>query len=46
MYCSPIIVRVVNEHEMRVTHGKPGAKEKYINEFVRGSLRKEITPKT
>jgi len=35
-----------NEHEMRGTHETPGAEEKYVNEFVRGSLKKEITVKT
>jgi hypothetical protein len=33
-------------HEMGGTHGTPGAEEIYVTEFVRGSLRKEITAKT
>jgi len=36
----------INEHEMHGTHGIPRAEEKYVNEFVSGSLKKEVTPKT
>jgi hypothetical protein len=30
---------------MRGTHGTPGAEAKYVNEFVRGSLKKESLPR-
>jgi hypothetical protein len=46
-YCIPNIVQLTKSMSLRcAVHGTPGAEEKYVNKFVRGSLKKEITAKT